>query len=451
VRLAVLAALALAVLVPGIARAETVPGTLNASSAGLAVAADGTPRVAAIVGGRLVLATRTPDGTWASEQAPPLPTPQAIVVGVAVAGGGRVYALVEQTDGSWLALAERRPSGWRTHVLVRKLTKGGVLGVAGLAIDRAGRPVVGYVVGYPTRKTWLRLVRVDPHGRYATTPITSEGFPPSDSVPSAAPVVLPNGRVRVVETYSSAAIEWATKGPAGRVWQGQFLFSSPLGSPAGVVAAAAASPGVWSAWTELYPNFGESHVVLALHRDAEQSAVLAAHAFVVALVGTSAAAEVAADDYVDGSALGGSPQTFAYAGLILSSSGGTTELADKIVGYVADAAGGRQLLLEGASSLEWFRSPTLPSTHVTLTGSAVPGGVALAGRVTGGSGGSVAIFRERPDESAVLVATTPLGADGSFAAVDSAPPSPALYRAVYRAAPDGIPFGSLLRTPVAPG
>ena len=451
VRLAVLTALAFVLVVPAAARAEGVPGTLGAASAKLAVAPDGTPRVAAIVGGRLVLASRSATAGWSSQLAPKLPTTSAFVAGVAVAPGGRVDVLVEEAQGSWLALVQRRAAGWQTHVIVRKLTKRGVLGVAGLALDHAGRPVVAYAVGYPTRKTWLRLVRVDARGRYVTTGITKLGFPPSDSVPSAAPVVLPNGRVRVVETYSSAAIEWATKGPKSRVWQGQFLFTSPLGSPAGPVAAAAATPGVWSCWTELYPDFAESHIVLALHRDDERSTVLANHAYLVGLVATSAGAEVAADDYVDGSVVGGSPSAFDYAGLLLSSSGQTVELAEQIEGYALEPDGGRQLLLVGPAGLEWYETPSLPSVTVNLTGAPVAGGVGLSGRVAGATGGSVQLLRERPGEAPVLVATVPLAADGSFSAVDSAPPSLSLYRAVYRTAPDGVPFGSLLRAPVKAG
>jgi hypothetical protein len=75
----------------------------------------------------------------------------------------------------------------------------------------------------------------------------------------------------------------------------------------------------------------------------------------------------------------------------------------------------------------------------------------LAGRVDGASGGTVQVYRESPTSPRALVATVPLAADGSFTAADTAPTSPTLYRAVYVDGATGIPYASLLRTPVGPG
>src|SRR2546423_132718 len=80
---------------------------------------------------------------------------------------------------------------------------------ARLALDRSGDPVVAYAIWLPSRKTYLRLVRTDASfGRLVTTRITRGGFPSTATLPGAAPVVLPSGRIRVVETYLPAAIEW---------------------------------------------------------------------------------------------------------------------------------------------------------------------------------------------------------------------------------------------------
>ena len=439
-RLAACVAAALALSLPAAARAELVPGTAGALDGALALSADGVPQVAAIVGGRLVLASRGGD-VWTTSTAPALPSARAFVAGLAAAPGRRVYALVEEASGRWLVLAERGGSGWRLRVLVRHPGGGALLGLAGLTLDGAGRPVVAYALVYPTQKTLLWLVRPDRRGRYRARAITRAGFPPSRSAPSAAPVVLPGGEVRVVETFSGAAIEWA---PIGRTWEGQFLHASQLGSPAGPVAAAAAAGGVWSAWTELYPSFGESHVLLTLHRDGERTVVLHRHAFLVALALAGEVPEVAANDYVT-DASGGA----VYAGLVLTGSA-TLELGGKLVGYAAEPGGAaRQLVLAGAAGLEWYRADPLAPVQVTLTAApAGPGAVALSGAVAGASGGSVELVRERAGAAPEPVATLPLGADGTFAATDVSPAAPLLYRAVYRGAPDALPYGSLLRMPL---
>jgi hypothetical protein len=75
----------------------------------------------------------------------------------------------------------------------------------------------------------------------------------------------------------------------------------------------------------------------------------------------------------------------------------------------------------------------------------------VSGRVEGAAGGTVQVYREAPTSSHALVATVPVAGDGSFTAADTAPTSPTLYRAVYVDGATGIPYASLLRTPVGPG
>ena len=304
------------------------------------------------------------------------------------------------------------------------MPRGASLGLAGLALDAGGRPVVAYALRLADRKTFLRLVRPDARGRFVTRAVTKGGFPQSDTIPSASPVVLPGGGVRVVAAAARSAIEWA---PKGESWEGQVLYANSLGTPAGPVGAA----GPYSAWTELFPEFGESQVLLTLHSGGEQTAVLHRHAFVVALALGPAGAEVAANDYVELGAV-------AYAGLVVDAAGGTLELGGKLAGYAIEPAGAREFLLRGADGLEWYRTSSLPAVRVTLQASAT----VLAGSVSGASGGSVELYRG--DE---LVATAPLAADGSFSVAANAPDAgPFVYRAVYRDALSGLPFGALLRT-----
>jgi hypothetical protein len=71
----------------------------------------------------------------------------------------------------------------------------------------------------------------------------------------------------------------------------------------------------------------------------------------------------------------------------------------------------------------------------------------VEGRVEGAPDGLVQIYREVPTGRAAL-GSAELGADGSFSFQDAAPTSPTLYRAVYVDAVTGIPYASLLRSPV---
>jgi hypothetical protein len=431
-------ALTLAALIvlaaPGAALAETVPG---ASTNGvLAVASDGTPRVASESAGRLTIEARDAGGAWSTVRTAALPGAGVLLEGIAVEPSGTVDVLAGDARGRWLALVDATG----VHVLARP-AKSATLGVAGLTLDSAGRPVVAYAsLVAAKRHTFLRLVRRTAAGRYVAAGITKLGFPITNGVPSAAPVLMPDGSIRVVETYPSAAIEWS---PLAHDWQGQFLFIDGLhlGAPAGPVNAVAAAGGVYSAWTELYPSYGVSDVLLVLHLDGEHESVLHRHAFLVALAVGPAGPELAANDYTE---LGTSLD---YAALVLDASGSALELDGRIAGYAVDAGGGRQLLLAGTSGLQWFRAPVLPTLRVSLTGSTSAGQIALSGQVAGATGGSVALYREQPGVR-TLVATVPLGADGSFAASDAAPSAPTTYRAVYVDAPTGLPIASLLRTPL---
>jgi hypothetical protein len=420
------------------ARAEIVPGSQGARDSLLAVAPDGTAGVAYVASdGSVVAAARDAAGTWSLQPVPLPPLSSPALVGLAQAPAGLVL-LVEATDGSRLVLAEQHGSAWRVRTVASRPANG-LLGFGGLALDTHGRPLVAYATLLRTRHSALRLVQEDARGRLAGEAITRKGFPESADLPSAAPVVLADGSVRVLEAYTGATIEWS-RTRNGKAWTGQFLYANSLAEPAGVLRAVAnPAGGAWSAWTELYPNYGESHVVLSPNANGQRSAVLTKHAFVVGLAQAPAGAEVAADDYVD---LGGGRTV--YAGQILGSDGSTLELAGNLEGYAVESGGARQYLVLGAGGVEWYRSPTAPAATVTL-GAAVDGAAfVLSGRVAGASGGSVEIDRETQGGTGV-VATLSLAPDGTFSVGDTPPTRPVTYRAIYRDA-SGVPVAALLRT-----
>ena len=122
-RLALAVAVASALFAAGLghaapARAENVPGTAGASDAMLAVAADGSPRVAfAAADGSLVLGTRSADGTWTEQTIAGLPGSRVLVVGLEVAPTGATVLLAEDPAAHWLALAEQQGSVWRVRTV----------------------------------------------------------------------------------------------------------------------------------------------------------------------------------------------------------------------------------------------------------------------------------------------------------------------------------------------
>jgi hypothetical protein len=395
------------------------------------------PRVAFVTGdSSIVFARRSADGSWA-EQSVLTPKGSQALVGLALAPAGAVL-LIQAIDGSRLSLAEQAPAGWRLRTIATAPRKG-TLGFGGLAIGRDGRPVVAYGALLQARKTFLRLVHEDASGRLIGEPVTRKGFPPSTDLPSVTPVVLPSGAVRVLEAFSGATIEWSrTKNH--RDWTGQFLYANGLAMPGGLVRAVAdPAGGVWSSWTELFPTYDESHLILSQNLNGQHTTILSRHAFLVSLALAPTGPEVAADDYVE---LEGARTV--YAGLVLDTQGRTVELAGNLAGYAVDLAGTRHyLLLDGAGS-EWYRASAAPTASVELSAAVSGAAFSLAGRVTGGNGGSVQIWRET-QAGAELLATLPLAADGAFALLDTPPRGPLTYRAVYHDV-NGLPLSSLVRS-----
>jgi hypothetical protein len=428
VKLAFVAAVAL--LSPSVARAEVVPGAND--SAVLAVGATGTPTVAYLDDRGLVLTTRGASGWRSARVRLPVPTKEAAVVSAAVGRDGRPAVLVQDFVRRTVVVAWRRPSRWLV-LRPARLSRDVQLGYGGLAFERRGTPVIAYAFQRVSRKTSLRLARIDARGRVTTKEITKLGFPSSITPPAATPHVTRDGRVRVVEAYTSAVIDWY---PDGRTWTGQFLFQSKLGSPSGPVLALAGPRSPVIAWTQAYPSFSQSWVYVQDGEPDGDPAHPLDHARLSALTLAEGVPEIAANDWVD---VGG---RMVFAGMLAGPALSPIELDGRVAGYAAVGAT-RQLLLSSERGVEWF-SFLRPLIQVSLDVAAAGN---ATGRVDGATGGSVEIYRETPDPGRQLVATVPLAADGSFAA--AVPPSPTPYRAVYRDPATGVPYARLLRpTPV---
>jgi hypothetical protein len=429
-----LAAVLLSVLgPPALARAELVPGSAGARDSLLAVAADGTPRVAYVaVDGSIVVSRRSEAGTWSSQTVQSASASAVALVGLEAGPKGAVL-LIEAADGGRLSLAEESATRWRVRTLATAPRKGS-LGFGGLALDGAGRPLVAYAYRLSTGNSWLRLVHEDAAGRLVAEGVTQKGFPPTDVLPTAVPVVMPSGAVRVVEAVSGAAIEWSrTKSKKG--WTGQFLFANSISSPAGLIRAVPGTTGLWSAWTSLYPTFGESHVLLTMHANGERTSVLHRHAFLVGLAMTGSGPVVAADDYVevDGRTV--------FAGLLLGSDGSAVELAAKLQGYAAG-----QLVLAGPPGLDWYRPAVAPAASVTVAAAVSGASFVVSGQVSHpAAAASVELWRETRSGSE-LAGTLPLAADGTFSVTDLPPSRPLTYRVVYRDPSSGLPLAALVRT-----
>jgi hypothetical protein len=242
------------------------------------------------------------------------------------------------------------------------------------------------------------------------------------------------GRLHVVETYSNAAIDWGPTARGG--WEGQFLYASRSGSPAGRVGAVASGSALWSAWTEMTAE--AISVLLNLSAGTQSTAIAVEHGIFVSLLVDGGRPELGANDWAT---LGDTP---VYAGVLAGDAGPFAELDGRLDGYAALPGGGRQLLLSTDSGLEWFESPTRPAIRVSMTADATG---LVHGRVEGANAGVVQIYRET-GSSRAQAGIAELAADGSFSFQDTAPTSPTLYRGVYVDAATEIPYASLLRQPV---
>ncbi len=414
------------------AQAEVV--TTRADRGVLALAADGTPYVAYTVGRDLRVALRS-RGRWVEYRAGRLPGTDVILAGIRV--GERphrvVSVLAEDRQGRWISLAR----GSRITSIAR-VAPGSSFGPAGLTLDAHDRPAVAYAVQRASGETFLRLVTFDRGVRPRTRAITQKGFPTSALPPGAAPVLV-RGRLHVVETYTSAAIDWGPTSGGG--WEGQYLFTSALGSPQGRVGAAFISSTLWSAWTQAYPETGDISVLLTSSSDTQATSTLT-HGIFVSITG-GGAPEVGANDWVNLA-----DDWPVYAALVIQGPRNAAwQLDGRLEGFVVGRKGSHHLLLSRAGELEWFRAPSLPAIEIWQ--GPVDADGRISGRIINGrSGEAVEIYREVPHAPRELVATVPVGTDGSFEANGLGSDLDNLYRAVYVDPKTGIPFGSLPGVPV---
>jgi hypothetical protein len=408
---ALLPLLAATLLVPATARAEVVaPGV---AAGALAVARDGTPRVAWLDGRRLAVATR--GETWRSSAVATLPSEGRIA-------GITESAVLVEGRRSWIRLVVRRRNAWRV-VKVVDAPKRSLLGASGLVLDGRGRPFVAYAIQREDETTSLHLARLGTNRRITTTNVTRNGFPPSVLPPAATPVLWPNGTIRVVQSFSQRganAILWRREGAR---WWGQVLHASTLGAGVLPLYAASTTEGFYLLWTIPYLTFGENHLVLSTRIDRSRSAVLHRNAFAAALVLGPSGPEVAANEPFQG----------LFAGLLAGAV--TTELDGLIVGYAATPTGGRQLLLARRDGLEWFQLPAAPATRIVND----PAGW----RVEGATGGTVTVYEETASARRAVF-EAPVAADGTFNF--SLPIVPGgTHRLVYVDPATGVPYGRLLR------
>jgi hypothetical protein len=406
--------LGVALLLPATARAELVaPGVAQGA---LAVARDGSARVAWIDGRQLVLARR--DAAWSSSRIATVPSLEGRIAGLAE------NAVLVEGRRSWIRLVVRTGNRWRV-VKVVDAPKRALLGVSGLALDAAGRPAVAYAIQEADEKTSLHLARLGADGRLRTTRVTKKGFPTSVLPSAAAPVLWPDGTIRVVQSFSQRganAILWRRE---GKRWWGRVLHASALGAASLPLYASAASDGVYVLWTIPYVTFAENHLVLSTRIDRSRSTVLHPNAFAAALVLGPNGPEVAANEPVDA----------LWAGLLTGAV--QAELDGRVLGYVATPDGRRQLLLGRPDGLEWFDVPTPPAIRVTID-------FTFRGRVEGAVGGTVQLYEEVPNQPRRLLGDLPVGPEGLFEAQVAAVPG-ASYRAVYLDPATGIPHARLLR------
>jgi hypothetical protein len=438
----VAAVFAAALVAAGGASAEVV--ARGVADGMVAVSPRGGSAVAYARGRVLFVARRTDAGNWRPDRVARLGTGSTLAA-FAVGPAGPVV-LVTGPGERTLTLYRRGQRGWRATPIVARLGRGVVLGAPGLAIDRAGRPAVAYT-RWRQRKhlSQLVLVRVRPRGLRAQN-VTTNGWPASYVAPPAAPVVMPDGSIHVVETYgflgTVGTIEWY---PTGKTWTGQYLSGDQGDWPVGAMFADVGGSGVvYAAWTEGTIAWDEYPVNLASHGRQIASDFVFDRALTTGLALTAGGPHVAANQWVSSAQLGLAGSGFVWAGTI--SGAGGTELDGWLSGLAAAPRGAEDVLVSSGSTLSWFRAHGFP-VRVTLGATRQPdGSVALFGRVRGRTSGTVTIYRERPGGR--TVAGTPALNGGTFSFVDSAPAQPALYRAVYVDPATGIPYARLLREPV---
>src|SRR6266496_3219959 len=281
----VIAAVALAAA--GSASAELVARVPDGM---IAVAPNGTPLVGFVRGQQLVIAQRTGHERWKRQPITQVSRGSRLAAFKAGAAGP-VAVIIGPSDRS-LTVLRRQSKRWRKTPLAGPLGADLSVGWPGLTLDRAGLPVVAYTRWHSRSLTsQLILTRIDARGKPHTQRVTAAGFPKSYTPPPAAPVVVRNGSVHVVETYGVSGavgtIEWI---PRSHTWIGLFLSAGRGGFPIGPIFAV---PGrgsvVHAAWTEEFPGslYGGFPVTLATHGRAITESIVSERGVTTGLAMTS--------------------------------------------------------------------------------------------------------------------------------------------------------------------
>ena len=434
-------AFGLALAAAGSASAELV--ARGVQDGALALGPKGTPYVAFMRSGKVVVAQRRAR-RWRSETAAAVGSGWQVRA-FAVGRAGPVV-LVQSPDTRRIMAVRRVLLGWQTIRLVARLPAGTLLGWPGLTLDRAGNPIVAYVRWTPANfASRLLLARVDAGGQVRAQRITAGGFPPGYLAPAAEPL-LAGAQVHVLESSGwRGSVETFERYPRAKTWTGLGVDVSRGDWPLGPVLAAQGKNGlVYAAWTESMLGFGFVPVTLAVHRlhsVSVHSEFVLDRALTTALALPASGPEVAANEWVDQSDLGLDGSADVWAGVVKGA--GRVELDGWIAGLAAPPSGGRDLLLARPEGLSWFHSRGRLTTSVTIDAAPAAGGVTVSGTVGGISSGTVRIYREHPGAARQLAGSASI-VGGSYSFLDRAPVEPPLYRAVYTDPRSGIPFAALL-------
>jgi hypothetical protein len=443
----VIAAVSLAVT--GSASGELVA---RAPDGMIAVTPRGAPLVGYVSGAELLVARRGGRGHWMQQRAARIARGSRLAA-FAAGSAGPVAVVIGPGDRS-LAVLRRQKDRWVKTRLTGSLGPDLTLGWPGLTLDRRGLPVVAYT-RWHTHSLFSQLIlaRVGTRGAQ-TQRVTAGGWPKSYTPPPAAPVLLPDGSVHVVETYGVSGavgtIEWT---PRKKTWIGVYLSAGRGGFPIGPMFAA---PGrgsvVYAAWTEEFPGslYGGFPVTIATHGREITENVVSERGVTTGLAMTRNGPVVAANEWVsaDSFSFSVTEPDAVWAGTVTGSGG--SELDGRLAGLAAvPHSAAQDLLLSRPDGLSWFRTRGSLPVHVSLSAEArADGTVALSGRVQGARGGKVTIYRERSKAIREAAGIAKLGPGGTFALVDSPRIRPTFYRAVYTDPATGIPYAKLLRDPI---
>lgn len=406
------------------------------------------PVVAYLRGRDLVLARRAGPNRWKRQAIARLPR-GSILASVAAGAAGPAAVVLGPRDRS-VIVVWKRGNHWVKTAVTRRLPPAVYVGWPGLALDRRGLPVVAYTRWHlRTLYSHLVLAKIDARGKVHSQRVTVGGFPKSNVAPPAAPIVLPNGRVHVVQTYGISGVtgtfEWV---PQGKTWVGLGIAAGYGSFPIGPMFVTRRGNVVYSAWSEAFLAIGDFPVLLASRqKEIANAEIVSVRGITTGLALTPRGPAVATNDWINTDDLG-FPTTNSLWAASVTGPGGS-ELDGRIDGYVGvPRSRSQDLLLWKGGALRWFRTRGSLPIQVTLDAETRDdGAIVLTGRVEGARGGRVSIYREFSENNRDLAAAIRVGPSGAFAFVDRRA-RPTLYRAVYTDPATGIPYAKLLRQPV---